>query len=119
MYTATHLVGEAAQPHSAEEHAKQRHGAERGERVLGELYAVDTVSMLIYSDRLRRIPWERLAFVDVDGLGTRYDIITGRRPDSTKLVRLGLVSRFPQGLSGPLLAQVLVVIKQDALEDVP
>ena len=89
------------------------------ERVLGELYAVDTVSMLIYSGRLRRIPWERLAFVDFDGLASRYDIVLERRPDSTKLVRLGLVSRFPQGLSGPLLAQVLAALKQDAVEDVP
>lgn len=89
------------------------------QRVLGELFAVDSSALLIYSDRLRRIPWERLAYADFPTLGSRYDVSVGRRPAPAKLARLGLVSRFPQGLSGPLLAQVLATIKQDAVEDVP
>ena len=89
------------------------------QRVLGELFAVDSSALLIYSDRLRRIPWERLAYADFPTLGSRYDVSVGRHPARAKLARLGLVSRFPQGLSGPLLAQVLATIKQDAVEDVP
>lgn len=94
------------------------------QRVLGELFAVDSSALLIYSDRLRRVPLERLAYADFPTLGSRYDVSrydvsVGRYPAPAKLARLGLVSRFPQGLSGPLLAQVLATIKQDAVEDVP
>ncbi len=89
------------------------------ERVLGELFAVDSSAVLIYTDRLRRIPWERLSYADFPTLDGRFDVTVGRRQEPEKLARLGLVSRFPQGLSGPLLAQVLAAIKQDAVEEVP
>lgn len=88
-------------------------------RTLGELFAVDTSAIFIFSDRLRRIPWDRLRYVDFANLGGRYDLFGRERPDPVELARLRLVSRFPQGLSGPLLAQVLAAIKQDAVEDVP
>jgi len=85
----------------------------------GELFAVDSNTVLIHSDRLRRIPWARMTYVNFPTLGSKFDLRSGERPDSAKLARLGRVSRFPQGLSGPILAQVLLAIKQDAVEDVP
>jgi hypothetical protein len=88
-------------------------------RALAEVYAADTAAVFLRDGRLRRIPWTRLAYLDFEALGQPYDVVRGVRPDSARLARIRLVSRFPQGLSGPLLAQVLVALKQDAVEEVP
>jgi hypothetical protein len=85
----------------------------------GELFAVDRSALLIRTDRIRRIPWERLEYLNVDKVGNLFDVKVNQRPDSAKVERLRLSSRFPQGLSGPLLAQVLATLKQDAVEELP
>lgn len=85
----------------------------------GELFAVNDSAVYVRTERLSRIPWARLNGLDVDRLGSRFDVYSGRLPDAEKRKRLALVSRFPQGLSGLLLAQVLTALKQDAVEDVP
>jgi hypothetical protein len=91
---------------------------ERRDR-LGELYAVDTAGVLIARNaRLVRIAWARLAAMDVERLGNDYDVSPRETVDAAKRERLSLVSRFPQGLSGPLLAQVLARFRQDAVDAV-
>lgn len=85
----------------------------------GELFAVDATAVLIRTDVLRRIPWDRLVYLNVDKLERRFDVKVKQRPDSAKLERLRLASRFPQGLSGPLLTQVLATLKQDAIVELP
>ena len=91
---------------------------ERQDR-LGELYAVDTAGVLIARNaRLVRIAWPRLASMDVERLGDDYDVSRRETVDAAERERLSLVSRFPQGLSGPLLTQVLARFRQDAVDAV-
>lgn len=85
----------------------------------GELFAVDATALLIRTDVVRRIPWDRLEYLNVDKVGNAFDVKVKQRPDSAKIERLRLSSRFPQGLSGPLLAQVLATLKQDAIVELP
>jgi len=85
----------------------------------GELFAVDATALLIRTDVIRRIPWDRLEYLNVDKVGNAFDVKVKQRPDAAKIERLRLSSRFPQGLSGPLLAQVLATLKQDAIVELP
>lgn len=98
-----------------------------GERTdrLGELYAVDSAGVLILRPaqltrpaRLVRIAWPRLASMDVRGMGSDVDVSLRETVDAAKRERIALVCRFPQGLSGPLLAQVLARYRQDAVDAV-
>lgn len=91
---------------------------ERAERS-GELFAVDVVGVTILSDRLVHVPWSRLSYVRVPGRGTYYDTSERLRQSTDLKSQLAQLSRFPQGLSGPLLAEVLVILKQDALVELP
>jgi len=81
----------------------------------GELFAADTAGLIYYGDRVVWIAWQRVAWIDVEKLGSDYDVGRGN-PGPTKSARLALVSRFPQGLSGGLLARVLAAFKQDSLD---
>lgn len=91
---------------------------ERADR-LGELYACDSAGVTLRGARIVRIAWPRLAAMDVAGLGATYDVRWGETVTPEKRGRLALVSRFPQGLQGELLARVLVAARQDAVEDIP
>lgn len=85
----------------------------------GELFTVDHSELLIHGARVVRVPWARLEYLNVDTLGNRYDVKAGQRPDSAKVERLRLVSRFPQGLAEPMLTQVLAALKQERVEELP
>lgn len=85
----------------------------------GELFAVTDTAVLLRSDRVLRVPWTRIVELNVDKLGGRFDIGRDETPDPEKIARLARVSRFPQGLTGPLLQQVLTMLKQDAVAEVP
>lgn len=83
----------------------------------GELFAADSAGLMVLAPRLVRVSWHRLEWVGVEGLGGAYE--ARENGGSTAAVnRLAPVSRFPQGLSGPLLARVLVSLQQPALEEI-
>jgi hypothetical protein len=84
---------------------------------VGELYAVDSAGVLVLAGRLVRVAWPRVAAMDVQGFAGAYDLAPGERPDAAKRARLALVSRFPQGLSGALLARTLGALSQPDIEE--
>ena len=92
----------------------------QGERTFRkfELFAVDSTGMIVLADRLVHVRWDRLRSIDFVQLGTGYDAYNGKL-DVAQRERIALVSRFPQGLSGPLLAQVLATLHQDAVSELP
>ena len=90
---------------------------ERGIRS-GELYAVDTSGVTVRGARLARVAWPRVGEMEVDRLDGRYDVRRGEVVSAEKRERLALVSRFPQGLDGELLARVLAQLGQDSLDTV-
>ncbi len=85
----------------------------------GELYLVDSAGLVVRDERLVRIPWARIRQVDVMAISHNFDIYDVARMDPVRERRLRLVSRFPYGLSGPVLAQVLAAVNQDSVEVLP
>lgn len=86
---------------------------------VGELYSVDSVAVIIRSSGpggLQRIPWSLRFPMDVDGLGADFDVRSGELVLPLKRAKLALVSRFPQGLRGELLAKVIDQLKQPLVE---
>jgi hypothetical protein len=84
----------------------------------GELYAVDSIGVIYRGNQLTRVSWPRLEAMDVDQVGSDYDVSFGESVDAAKRAKLALLSRFPQGLSDNLLRSVLSVLNQSALEEV-
>lgn len=91
---------------------------ETSDRV-GELYASDSSGVVVRGARLVRIAWRSLAAMDVADQGARYDVRWGERVGEVKWRRLALLSRFPPGLRGEVLARVLASAGQDSLDVVP
>jgi hypothetical protein len=91
----------------------------RGESAMrsAELFAVDSLGLIVHGPRLVHVAWERLELVDVRGLGSDYDLVRAGVPPADRRARLALVSRFPQGLSGDLLSRVLVAVAQRGIEE--
>ncbi|MHB1298530.1 MAG: hypothetical protein ACYC0B_08390 [Gemmatimonadaceae bacterium] len=85
-------------------------GAERR----GELFASDSVGLIVMGDRLLRVRWDQLARVKVRGMGS-YRFEAGSAVPRATRERLALVSRFPHGLSGDRLNTVLAALKQATL----
>jgi hypothetical protein len=86
---------------------------------VGELYAADTAGVVVRDDRLARVRWPDVIAMDVLKLGKGYDIRTGHGEiDAAHRARLAAVSRFPQGLTGPLLARVLSLVGQPSIDEV-
>jgi len=91
----------------------------RGERdYRGELFACDSTGVTIRAGRLVHIAWPRLEAMDVAQLAGMGDILPGETVTAEKRGRLALVSRFPQGLHGELLARALAALHQEALEEI-
>ncbi|MEO7522276.1 MAG: hypothetical protein ABIW79_10710 [Gemmatimonas sp.] len=90
-----------------------------GEKVdrVAELFAVDSAGMIVHDRQLTRVPWSRVYAMDVYRLDSKYDVQPRETISREKRDRLALVSRFPQGLSGPLLTRVLAELKQGALQE--
>jgi hypothetical protein len=84
----------------------------------GELFAVDSLGVMIGGERLVRVRWSRLAAMDVDRLDHPYDISFGEQVAPERRERIATVSRFPQGLSGELLQRVLTKFTVKTLEDI-
>ena len=98
-------------------HVAVRVTGESADRV-GELYAVDSLGVMLRTSALVRVRWSRLSAMDVDKMSGTYDISFGEMVSAEKRERLALVSRFPQGLQGALLARVLSMISQSELVDI-
>ncbi len=90
---------------------------ETADRV-GELAAVDSIGITVLSEKhIARISWRRLVALDVDRLGRDYDVGRGEQVDAEKRARLKLLSRFPQGISDELLAEILARLGQTSREE--
>lgn len=85
----------------------------------GELYAVDSVGVTVFAGRVVHMQWPRVQSLDVQYLGGDFHVSAGETPSEAKRNRLAGVSRFPQGLSGDLLARVLASHKQTDVDEVP
>jgi hypothetical protein len=85
---------------------------------IGELFAVDSIGVMVRDVKLTRIRWPQLAAMDVKQLGSDYDVSFGETVTASKRAKLAPLSRFPQGLSGDLLRSVLSALNQSALEEV-
>lgn len=96
---------------------------------VGELLAVDDESVVMRSlevvegvelrrPKLTRVNWSRVYAIDVDQLGSSYDVMRGQRVTDGTRRKLTLISRFPQGLSPELLARLLAANKQLAVEEI-
>ena len=93
----------------------------RGETAdrVGELYAADTTGLILRAQRLVRVRWADVGSLDVLKLGKGYDVRSRHSGvDAAHQGRLAVVSRFPQGLSEPLLTRVLALLGQPSLDEV-
>ena len=83
-----------------------------------ELFAVDSAGMLVLDRKLMHVAWSRVSAMDAYRLDGDYDLRKNEKMLPGKRAKLALVSRFPQGLTGTMLARVLAELKQDAVEAV-
>jgi len=98
------------------------HG-ETTERV-GELFGVDAEGIDVFSDRvLLRIAWRSVDALDVDKLGSDFDVRSAANGDPAsrvippdKIARLAAVSRFGGRLDGERLTRVLRALRQDSVK---
>lgn len=81
----------------------------------GELYAVDTVGALVRADKLTLVHWTSMRYMDVVGFGLEFDMPAGAGMNDARRERIRLLSRFPQGLHGTLLTEVLKSLGQDSV----
>jgi hypothetical protein len=91
-------------------------------RHAGELFAVDETGVIVrtVTDRLVRVRWDRIDWLVSLRLNrSRYGVRPNEVVSSEKRARLALVSRFPQGLEGRVLADVLRAMNQESLDEYP
>lgn len=84
-----------------------------------ELYAVDSAGVFLFSGRLRYLAWTQLRALEVPRFGAAYRSYNGLVPSADTQRRLALLSRFPQGLDGVLLANVLQLLQQQSVDRAP
>jgi len=85
----------------------------------GELFAIDSAGVIIRDAALIRVSWANVAAMDVKNMGSAYDVSFGEVVTAEKRAKLAPLSRFPQGLSGPLLRSVLSTLGLSAVKEVP
>lgn len=85
---------------------------------VGELFAADTIGIVVRAGQLQRVAWGRIHAIDVAGFGVPYDLAPGMAADASVRARLALLSRYPQGMEPGILARVLEVLGQAALVEV-
>lgn len=83
-----------------------------------ELFAVDSTGLLLMSTELIHVRFDKLRVVDFVQFNAPYDVFDGGFGTEQRAL-YARVSRFPQGLDGPLLARVLAALGQDAVREVP
>ncbi len=84
-----------------------------------ELYAVDSAGVYVFDGRLRYVAWTQLRALEVPRFGEAYRSYNGLVPSAGTQRRLALLSRFPQGLDGTLLANVLQLLNQQTVDRSP
>ena len=85
---------------------------------VGELFSVDSIGITVRAGSLVRVAWSRVFAMDVDKVGRSADVHPREVVAADKRRRLAALSRFPQGLSGELLARVLRELQQDSLIEI-
>jgi hypothetical protein len=85
----------------------------------GELFAIDDEYAYVLESGvlLYRVRWEKMSSIELDDAKGEYPVPFPPESEGRRL--FAAVSRFPQGLSGPLLAQVLQRLEQPRLEERP
>ena len=96
-----------------------------GDELTGELLAVGADGLVLMLDRplatpdgsvsLVRVPLWMLRRIKLEQMGNYVVKSEGREQDEERLNRLKLVSRYPQGLTERIEAEVLAGIGQDAI----
>lgn len=84
-----------------------------------ELYAVDSAGVFVFDGRLRHVAWTQMRAFQVPRFGEAYRSSNGLVPSADTQRRLALLSRFPQGLDGVLLANVLQLLNQQTVDRTP
>lgn len=77
----------------------------------GELYAVDSIFLLVATPELRRVPWSSVTSLRAIGLKRSYNTYR-MDPTPGTVAELATLSRFPQGLDPTQLAAVLAARHQ-------
>lgn len=85
--------------------------------ITGELYEVDSISLLVATPELRRVPWVHVYSVRALGLRRSYSGGGGRALPAA-VAELATLSRFPQGLDSAQLAAVLAARHQAEVKQV-
>ncbi len=93
----------------------------------GELLEVRDAGLLLLlvppatatTKRLVLLPYGAIHEARCDRLGTHYELRDGQPPTAATRERLQRVSRFPQGLSDPVLRTLLDAYGQPEIEQVP
>jgi len=83
----------------------------------GELFAIDDEYAYVFDSVLYRVRWDKMSSIDLDDSSGQYMLYSPSEREERR--RFAAVSRFPQGLSGPLLAQVLQRLDQPRVEERP
>lgn len=83
----------------------------------GELFAVDEQYAYVYNGTLYRIAWESIRRFGIDQAGGEFLMFTPAEKTSIQRARFKPFSRFPQGMSPELLAEVLRQLNQARIEE--
>ena len=83
----------------------------------GELFAADSIGIIVRTDRLIRDAWDDIARLDLAQLGRDFAVAPNERITPAKRQRLALISRFPNGLDGAVLARVLATLNQESIDE--
>lgn len=92
----------------------------------GELIALQESGLIIMTSRagggeervLRLLPYSSISSSRFEQLASRFSIREGSAPPGEVREHLQLVSRFPQGISAPVLAELLKANRQTGLAGV-
>lgn len=86
--------------------------------MLAELLTVSDTAFLVRNTRgqILLVPFRSIREADFIQLGGLYDFVSSRGPGASRLERIRLVARFPQGLTAEQLGQLLAAAGQQAPE---
>jgi hypothetical protein len=88
----------------------------------GELFAANDTGVIVLTveNRLMHVRWNRFDwFVATQLNRSRFGVYRNEVASSEKRAQFALVSRFPHGLEGQLLADVLRAMNQESLDELP
>lgn len=83
----------------------------------GELFAVDDQYIYVFKGTLYRVAWARIRRIGAEKSNNEFMLYTPSDRSPAERARYAPISRFPQGLNGELLAEVLRRLDQPRLEE--